>query len=57
MVKASEQASGVEEVFIAGEPEARRKAERLRDGIPLSDVVRDELRSLSRELGVAFELG
>src|SRR6266545_3392796 len=29
-VKASEVASGVEEIFIAGEPEARRKAERQR---------------------------
>ena len=56
MVKASEQASGVEEIFIAGEPEARRNTERLREGIPLSDVVREELRGLATELGVAFAL-
>jgi LDH2 family malate/lactate/ureidoglycolate dehydrogenase len=51
-VKASELASGVEEVFIAGEPEARRKADRLRDGIPISDVVLDELRALGQSLGI-----
>jgi LDH2 family malate/lactate/ureidoglycolate dehydrogenase len=54
-VKASEPASGVEEVLIAGEPEARCKAERLRDGIPLSAVVRDELRAVARELAVGIE--
>jgi LDH2 family malate/lactate/ureidoglycolate dehydrogenase len=55
-VKASELASGVEEVMIAGEPEARRKAERLRDGIPVSAVVLDELTGLARELGLHAEL-
>jgi len=54
-VKASELASGVEEVMIAGEPEARRKAERLRDGIPVSAVVVDELAGLARELGLDTE--
>jgi LDH2 family malate/lactate/ureidoglycolate dehydrogenase len=54
-VKASEPASGVEEVLIAGEPEARCKVERLRDGIPLSAVVRDELREVARELAVGIE--
>ncbi|HEU5319748.1 MAG TPA: Ldh family oxidoreductase, partial [Methylomirabilota bacterium] len=56
MVKASARAAGVEEVFIAGEPEARRKAERLRGGIPLSAVVWDELRELAAGAGVAFDL-
>jgi LDH2 family malate/lactate/ureidoglycolate dehydrogenase len=55
-VKASELASGVEEVMIAGEPEARRKAERLRDGIPVSAVVLEELTGLARELGLRAEL-
>jgi LDH2 family malate/lactate/ureidoglycolate dehydrogenase len=56
MVKASEQASGVEEVLIAGEPEARRTAERLREGISLSAVVREELLALARELDLAADL-
>ena len=56
-VKASEVASGVEEVFIAGEPEARRKAERLRDGIPVSAVVLEELAGVARGLGLSADLG
>src|SRR5688572_32755234 len=51
-VKASEVASGVPEVFIAGEPEARRKSDRLRDGIPVSQVVLEELRATAQRLGV-----
>jgi LDH2 family malate/lactate/ureidoglycolate dehydrogenase len=57
MVKASGRARGVEEVYVAGEIEFRRKAERLRNGIPISDVVRDELRGLAADAGVPFELG
>jgi LDH2 family malate/lactate/ureidoglycolate dehydrogenase len=56
-VKASEVASGVEEVFIAGEPEARRKAARLRDGIPVSAVVLEELGGVARGLGLSANLG
>jgi LDH2 family malate/lactate/ureidoglycolate dehydrogenase len=56
MVKASERAKGVEEVYIAGEIEFRRKAERLRNGIPISGVVRDELRGLAADAGVPFDL-
>jgi LDH2 family malate/lactate/ureidoglycolate dehydrogenase len=56
MVKASRRARGVDEVFLPGEIEFRKKAERERDGIPLSAVVRTELEGLSRELGVPFDL-
>ncbi len=56
MVKASERAAGVEEVYIAGEIEFRRKAERLKNGIPLSDVVYQELKTLAAECGAPFAL-
>jgi LDH2 family malate/lactate/ureidoglycolate dehydrogenase len=56
MVKASDRARGVEEVYIAGEIEFRRKAERLRNGIPISRVVHDELRGLAADAGVPFDL-
>lgn len=56
-VKASKRAQGVEEVFIAGEPEARRRATRLREGIPLSPEVHAELRTVAATLGVPFDLG
>src|SRR2546428_13734019 len=49
MVKKSELARGVDEVFIAGEIEFRRRADRLRDGIPLSQVVFKELETLAEE--------
>ncbi len=56
-IKASGRARGVAEVFVAGEIEFRRRAERLRTGIPLSAVVHEELRGLAEELGVEFGLG
>jgi LDH2 family malate/lactate/ureidoglycolate dehydrogenase len=55
-IKSSEPARGVEEVFVAGEIEYRKKAQRLREGIPLSDVVYRELAGLAGEYGVAFDL-
>jgi LDH2 family malate/lactate/ureidoglycolate dehydrogenase len=55
-IKASDRASGIEEVYVAGEIEWRRRAERLRNGIPLSDVVHAELRALADELRVPFAL-
>lgn len=56
MVKASGRAPGVEEVYIAGEIEFKRKAERLRNGVPLSDVVRRELKDLAEQARVPFDL-
>ena len=56
MVKVSDRAAGVDEVYIAGEIEFRCKAERLRNGIPLSDVVVGELRTLAAASGVPFGL-
>jgi LDH2 family malate/lactate/ureidoglycolate dehydrogenase len=55
-VKASAHAAGVDEVFVAGELEFRRRAERLRDGIPLSAVVHAELRTLAAEAGLPSAL-
>lgn len=56
MVKDSERAAGVEEVYIAGEIESRCRAERLKTGIPLSAVVSEELQALAAEAGVPFAL-
>lgn len=55
-IKASALARGVEEVFVAGELEFRRRAERLASGIPLSEVVHGELEGLAREASVAFDI-
>ncbi|MGH7279443.1 MAG: Ldh family oxidoreductase [Candidatus Rokuibacteriota bacterium] len=56
MIKASTRAAGVEEVYVPGEPEFRRHAERTRDGIPLSEVVYEELRQVAAATGTPFAL-
>jgi ureidoglycolate dehydrogenase (NAD+) len=45
-------APGHDEVLVPGEPEARAKAERERDGIPLPPTLWTTLEALSGELGV-----
>ena len=45
-------APGHDEVLVPGEPEARAKAERERDGIPLPPTLWTTLSELSAELGV-----
>lgn len=56
-IRGSARAPGVETVQVAGEPEFRKRAERLERGIPLSVVVVRELEGLARRLGLPFDLG
>ena len=51
-LKAIAPAPGHDEVLVPGEPEARTRAERERDGIPLPPTLWTTLRELSAELGV-----
>ena len=53
-LKDSHPAEGLDEVFMPGEPEARREAERLRTGIPLTSEVLASLRAEAEALGVAL---
>lgn len=55
-IKSSERAKGTEEVYVAGEIEFRKKAQRMKDGIPVSDVVYRELSGLATEYGVPFDV-
>lgn len=57
LVKASDTAAGVKEVYVAGELEFCKRAERLRDGIPVSEVVWSELEALAAEQQLPFGLG
>jgi LDH2 family malate/lactate/ureidoglycolate dehydrogenase len=41
-------------VIIPGEPEFETKAERLKSGIPLNELVEDDLKKLGSELGIDF---
>jgi uncharacterized oxidoreductase len=51
-LKAIPAAPGHDEVLVPGEPEARARAERERDGIPLPHTLWTSLSELSAELGV-----
>lgn len=53
-LKSSPRAEGVEEIWMPGEMEMRRREERLRDGFPVSRVVLDEVRAVGAEFGVAW---
>jgi LDH2 family malate/lactate/ureidoglycolate dehydrogenase len=52
-LKAVPAAPGHDEVLVPGEPEARAKAERERDGIPLPPTLWTTLEALGGELGVS----
>ena len=51
-VKEAPPADGFDEVMIPGEPEARLRARRLADGIPLPDAVWAKIGAAARAVGV-----
>jgi uncharacterized oxidoreductase len=51
-VKSSPPRPGVEEVLIAGEPERKSRARRLKDGIPIDATTWNELVAAARQAGV-----
>ncbi|HYL82087.1 MAG TPA: Ldh family oxidoreductase [Candidatus Acidoferrum sp.] len=53
-LKATPKVEGVEEIYLPGELEARRREERLRHGIPVSRVVLDEVTAVGAEFGVRW---
>ncbi len=52
-VKASRCAAGIDEVLVPGEPEARTRAKRLADGVPLQLDTWRSIVAVARELGVS----
>jgi LDH2 family malate/lactate/ureidoglycolate dehydrogenase len=52
MMKSSEPASGHSEVLVAGEPEWRTQAQRLREGIPLPAPLWSRLSTIARQVNV-----
>lgn len=52
-IRAVPPASGFTEVLVPGDLEARTRADRLRDGIPISDGIWQSLAELAGSLGVA----
>ena len=55
-IKALPKNPGVDEIFMPGEIEQRRRAGRKADGIELVEVVYNELKSLGEKYGVEFTL-
>lgn len=55
-IKALPKNEGVNEIFVSGEIESRRKAERKEKGIAVPDVVFEELKGLGKEHNVEFSL-
>jgi LDH2 family malate/lactate/ureidoglycolate dehydrogenase len=53
-LKSQPTAPGVDEILIPGEPEWRRKNERLKSGCPIRKEDADLLRQLGRDFGVDF---
>ena len=51
-VKASRRAEGVEEVLVPGEPEARARADRTRNGVPLQLDTWRSIVATARALGL-----
>ncbi len=54
VISSSPRAEGVEEIWMPGEMEMRRREERLRDGFPVSRVVLDDVRAVGAEFGVTW---
>ena len=55
-IKALPKNEGVKEIFLPGEIEQRRRAERKAKGIPMEDLVYEELMGLGQKYGVQFTL-
>jgi LDH2 family malate/lactate/ureidoglycolate dehydrogenase len=53
-LKATRRAEGVEEIWMPGELERRKREERGQAGFPVSRVVLDEVRAAGAELGVPW---
>jgi LDH2 family malate/lactate/ureidoglycolate dehydrogenase len=53
-LKASARAEGVEEIWMPGEMEIRRREEHLRHGFPVSQAVLDDVRAVGARFGVQW---
>ena len=55
-IKANTKAANVQEIFLPGEIELRRRSERLANGVPISAVVFEDLKKEALVCGVPFDL-
>jgi uncharacterized oxidoreductase len=52
-IKETKPAQGVAEVLVPGEPERRMKAERMKNGVPLTDDTWASISAAARHVGVS----
>ena len=52
-VKDTKTVEGIDEVLVPGEPEARMRAERTKNGVPLPDETWAAIVNTAREVGVS----
>lgn len=55
-IKESPKAKGVEEIFLPGEIEYRKNILRRKEGVPVSNVVYEDLRGLAEKWGIPFTI-
>jgi LDH2 family malate/lactate/ureidoglycolate dehydrogenase len=55
-LKASERAAGVEQIYLPGELEGRRREVHLQEGIPLPEDALTTLQAIAEDLGLAFAI-
>ncbi|MDQ3072711.1 MAG: Ldh family oxidoreductase, partial [Bacteroidota bacterium] len=55
-VKRLSRSPGVDEILVPGEPEWRMEELRMKQGIPLSERVYEDLFQLSKDCGIEFSL-
>lgn len=56
-IKANTKAANVQEIYLPGEIELRRRNERLIDGVPISALVFEDLQKEAQICGIPFDLG
>lgn len=54
-IKAGQKAPGFDEILIPGEPEARAREQRLRDGIVLPDAIWQEMVAVAGQYGLSLQ--
>ena len=54
-VKSARPAQGYDEILVAGDPEWRAEADRLREGIPIEETLWKRITDLAQQRGVQFE--
>ena len=55
-IKALPKKEGVDRIYMPGEPEFAKRAERLKNGIPVSEVVYEDLKRMCMKYGVHFNI-